>query len=84
MERIWEEVKSLTPEEQRRLHELLVDEALRLSEAEKEQEVSRYLLREGIISEIPKPDADATAYRRYTPVAIEGKPISETIIEERR
>jgi hypothetical protein len=42
------------------------------------------LLRAGLISE-PKPRyPDQAASKSYCPVAISGKPLSETIIEERR
>ena len=48
-----------------------------------EEEVERILVAEGIISEIPTrlPDDEEETYE---PIEVPGKPLSETIIEERR
>jgi hypothetical protein len=78
-----EEVKALTPEEQRQLREML-DSVVAVPEPlSAEDELERRLLEVGLLSEIP-PGGDLESYRRYTPVEIKGKPVSETIIEERR
>ena len=46
-------------------------------------ELNRQLLEAGLLSQIPtKPDP--ATYREFTPIAIEGEPLSETIIRERR
>lgn len=47
-----------------------------------EDEIERRLLAKGLISEIPQraEDEDEEA---YTPIKVSGKPLSETIIEER-
>lgn len=42
------------------------------------------LLDAGLIKEIRRPSRDPSASRPWRPVPIEGKPLSETIIEERR
>ncbi len=47
-----------------------------------EDEVERILLARGIISEIPENWRDED--EDFEPIEIKGKPLSETIIEERR
>lgn len=75
-ERLAEEIKTLTPDEQVRLRDLL-NRALH-------DELDRRLLAEGVISRIPPPITDFTPYQNWKPVEIQGKPLSETIIEGRR
>ena len=74
-ERLAEEIKTLTPDEQLRLRDLL-NRALH-------DELDRRLLAEGVISRIPPPITDFTPYQNRKPIEIKGKPLSETIIEER-
>jgi hypothetical protein len=75
-DRLAEEIKTLTPEEQMRLRDLL-NQALH-------DELNRRLLAEGVISRIPPPITDLTPYENWKPVEIQGPPLSETIIEDRR
>jgi Arc/MetJ-type ribon-helix-helix transcriptional regulator len=49
-----------------------------------DQELQRRLLAAGVISEIKPPITDVTPYRNRRAVAIQGEPISETAIRERR
>jgi putative addiction module CopG family antidote len=49
-----------------------------------DQELQRRLLEAGIISEIKTPISDLTPYRNRRAVPIQGEPISETAIRERR
>jgi hypothetical protein len=77
-------VKALNPAEQWRLRDLL-DVWLAPPQAPPtEEELAQELLREGILDHVPPPVRDATSFENYKPVEIEGKPLSETIIEERR
>ena len=48
------------------------------------QELQRRLLEAGIISEIKPPITDLTPYQNRRAVPIQGEPISETAIRERR
>ncbi len=84
LDRILQEVKALTPDEQRSLRdmvdELLASSYTRMSEDEFEQ----HLLKKGMISRIPPRVRDASFYAKRKPIKLEGKPVSETIIEERR
>ena len=88
VERIIEEVKSLTADEQRKVKELI--DSLLVTPAETPERLSpedlveQRLLERGVISEIPKRLPDPEQYRDFKPVEVKGKPVSETIIEERR
>ena len=84
-------INSLSPEQMRQLrHEL--DNRLAPSVTEnrqaREQQVSLQLQQElpdaGIISELRPPITDLTPYRNRQAVPIQGEPISETVIRERR
>jgi hypothetical protein len=85
-DQIWEAIKNLPPKQQRRLRKLL--DALRLKSRllSPEDKADLLLLQEGAISKIPLPPtaADIQAFREYKPIDIDGKPLSATIIEERR
>ncbi len=84
IDRLIEEVKSLTPEEQRSLRDT-VDELLAKSASQMtEEEFEQHLLRKGVISRIPPRIRDANFYANRKLIEVEGKPLSETIIEERR
>jgi hypothetical protein len=56
-----------------------------LTEAEAaDQEAQRRLFAAGLISEIKPPQRVSTGTERFTPVPIQGEPLSETVIRERR
>jgi Arc/MetJ-type ribon-helix-helix transcriptional regulator len=46
-------------------------------------EINRRMLEAGLLSQVPVRPDPAT-YREFLPIVIEGEPISETIIRERR
>lgn len=84
LEKVIEEVKALTPSERRRVRELidsLLEQAVSMSP---EDLLDQTLLEAGVISEIPPRITDFTPYQNRKPVEVKGKPLSETIIEERR
>jgi hypothetical protein len=55
------------------------------TEAEAEsQAIQRRLHRAGLLSEIKPPLRDLAPYRDRKPVPIQGEPLSETVIRERR
>lgn len=87
LDKIKEEVKGLAPEELQEVREL-VDSLL--SEPAKpqmtEDEFERHLAAKGIIS-LPEPSnraAAAAEFDNYKPITVEGQPLSETVIEDRR
>lgn len=80
------EIQKLPPEDRQRLLNALLPELRDQAEARQltsEEEVDRILLAEGTISKIPAllPDDEEETYE---PIDVPGKPLSETIIEERR
>jgi hypothetical protein len=83
LDQVIEEVKALTPDEQRKLRELL-DRLLAPAPQMTEEEFERHLLAKGIISEIPPRTVDHIFEQNRKPIEVKGKPVSETIIEERR
>jgi hypothetical protein len=95
VEEIVNAVKELPPREQaevrRRLDtlpampdesEAVVDDSHQAA-IDLDQRVQRALYEAGLVSEIKPPITDPTPYRRE-PIKIKGKPLSETVIEERR
>ena len=79
------EIQKLPPAEQRRLLEVLKQDSMTKSELRPitEDEVEEILLAKGIISEIP-PRVPDDEEETFEPIEVPGKPLSETIIEERR
>ena len=84
LEQVLEEVRTLTPDEQRQVRKL-IDELLENSiPLSPEDLLEQRLLEAGIISEIPARVTDPAHHRDFKPIEVRGKPVSETIIEERR
>jgi oligoendopeptidase F len=83
LERVVNEAKSLTADELRKLRDS-VDEMLNSRPKMSEDEFEQYLLAKGVITSIPTRDIDAEEYRKRKLIQVEGKPVSETLIEERR
>jgi len=77
-----EEVKALSPDEQRRLRKLLDDMLAQREEAAKIDVFHQTLLAAGLVKSIKTPHTTSTAARRL--IQVRGKPLSETIVEERR
>ena len=79
------EIQKLPPAEQQRLLEALKRDVKMNSEQRPitEDEVEQILLAKGIISEIP-PRVPDDEEETFEPIEVPGKPLSETIIEERR
>ncbi len=71
-----------------------ITEALRLLRQKKQEaqfqrkpltpdELNRQLAEAGLLSQIP-PRPDSATYQEFSPIVIQGEPLSETIIRERR
>jgi hypothetical protein len=84
LDQVIEEVKALTPEDQRKLRELLDNLLAGGEPAVTEEELQQRLYEKGVIGEIPPPITDLAPYRNRKLMKVKGKPLSETIIEERR
>ncbi len=84
LDKVLEEVKGLTPGEQLRVRAYL-DAALELSpETILDLRVQQALMEKGLLSEIKFPRKSVSLDQEYELVKVKGKPVSETIIEERR
>jgi hypothetical protein len=86
LENIEKEVKRLSKEELRKVKDL-VDSLLEERETKPpmtEEEFEQKLYEEGFIGKPPPPIEDFSRYEDFEPVKVKGKPVSETIIEERR
>jgi hypothetical protein len=86
IEKLVEEIRGLPLEQQEQLRNALDAEvaSARSNDQTSELEFKQRLLQAGLITEIREPARDRASFLRYQPVAIQGKPLSETIIEERR
>ena len=81
LNRVLEEIKTLEPEEIRQVQHAL-ESQLDPKTEEAAEGFSQAMLDAGLISEIKRPERRQQRDRRL--VSIQGKPLSETIIEERR
>lgn len=85
-ERVAEDARQLTPDEQQLLRGLL-DSWITASSDEnikmKQRLLAEQMLADGLISHIPSRDAEGD-YQRHPPIIVQGEPVSETIIRERR
>lgn len=80
---IVKQIKKLSPSEQQELRTVL-DSLLAPASSLSEEEFHQRLAAEGRLS-VPSPEARSRAVRRsFKPVPVKGKPVSETLIEERR
>jgi len=81
LDSVIEAVKALPQEDIKQLRSVLDDLLERKS---KEEEVQRLLLEAGLILEIKQPKRDVEAFEKYKPKKVKGRPVSETLLEERR
>lgn len=89
LERVAEEVKSLTPEEQQQLRRLLdswLAESPQQSDAAddlkaKEELLTQRLLEKGILRKLPTGER---LHQQFQPIPVIGRPVSETLLEDRR
>ena len=78
MQEIAEAIKTLSPTDRCHLRNLLKEQ----DAADKLEVFHQVLLSQGLVKEVKKPNVTATTERQL--IEIKGKPISETIIEERK
>jgi len=84
LEKVLEEVKAMSHDEQRLVQALLETLLADVSPRMTEEEFAQRLLESGILSEVRPPVVDLTPYLDRELIKYEGKPVSEIIIEERR
>ena len=78
MQEIAEAIKTLSPTDRHHLRELLKEQ----DEADKLEVFHQILLSQGLVKEVKKPDVPDTTEQQL--IEVKGKPVSETIIEERK
>ena len=83
-ERVVETVQALDDTEKRRLRDLLDIWLATPGRVATEEEMDQEMLRAGILDQVPPPDRDTARFENYEPIEVKGKPLSDTIIEERR
>jgi hypothetical protein len=84
LERVLNEVKALSPDDLRKLRDELNAMLEPVHRQISEEEFEQHLLAQGVISSIPTRDTDPAEYRSRKLIEVEGQPVSETLIEERR
>lgn len=82
VEKLYQEAMALPPDDLQRLIEML-SQAEPATPEMTEEEFQMRLMSEGIISELPRPLAEREK-EEFRPIQVQGQPLSETIIEERR
>jgi hypothetical protein len=86
VERVLREVGTLNSEERQQLLAILKDGQNGAIAATADALVEEALRGKGIIGQIPASptEADVAAYDSIVPVSVEGKPLSDSLIEDRR
>ncbi|MEW6211795.1 MAG: hypothetical protein AB1631_25790 [Acidobacteriota bacterium] len=84
LENLLEEVRALNAEERRQVQKLLDAMAESDELQSRRRETERKLIEAGLIIEVRQPPTDMESYRNYKPAEVTGRPVSETLIEERR
>ena len=82
LDQIVKEIKTLAPDERRQLREMLDAMLVPVEEADKRKALHQALRAAGLVTQVRQPRATDTPHRRR--IKVQGKPVSETIIEERR
>ncbi|HXG64540.1 MAG TPA: hypothetical protein VNO70_05495 [Blastocatellia bacterium] len=78
-----EEVRALPPDEQRQVKDLLDALLQEPASPSPEDLLNQQLLQAGLLKRIPPRTVDPNR-PPFKPIKVQGKPVSETIIEERR
>ncbi|HEX8202863.1 MAG TPA: hypothetical protein VF590_20470 [Isosphaeraceae bacterium] len=91
LQRVLDAVRRLTPEQRRELRDRLDawpdPPPPPANEAETQRrlsELDRRLLAKGLIQRIPPPITDLAPYRGRRRIDVQGTPLSQTVIEDRR
>ncbi len=83
VERVLNEIKALSPTELEEVRQE-VEELLNSKSQASARTLQQMLHAEGLLSEVKTPRRDQESFHSYQPVKVQGKSVSETIIEERR
>ena len=84
--RLLQEVEALTLDERKELLAMLKLEQSTLNSRDAADSVNAALLEEGFLTRIPSPPTqeEIARFNSFVPAKIEGRPVSEVLIEERR
>ena len=82
LDRIVEEIKTLAPDEWRQLRKMLDAMMVPAEEEDKRKALHQALRAAGLLTQVRQPRVVDMSPRRR--IDVQGKPVSETIIEERR
>jgi hypothetical protein len=77
-------VHTLSPEQLRQLRKELDSKLTATTDEPIAGELQRRLVEAGVLSEVKPPITEFTPYRNRRAVPVQGEPVSETIIRERR
>ncbi|MGA2439656.1 MAG: hypothetical protein ABSH08_01740 [Tepidisphaeraceae bacterium] len=84
MNKILQNVATLNDQELQELRKLLENRSARQATSTPAQKLRDALVQRGLLEKLPPRFRDPDRYRRWQPIPVQGKPLSQTIIEERR
>ena len=84
LQQLINDIRELPPDDKARLRAALDEEGDVTDASDREAEFQRRLVEKGLLKRIKPPVSDLEPYAEREPFEIEGEPLSETIIEERR
>jgi hypothetical protein len=82
--KILREVEGLNDDERQELRRLLDERAHQSPELTDQQRLRKELIDRWLLEGQPPVGKDLEQFRQWRPIAVEGKALSETIVEERR
>jgi len=80
--RVLDDIKTLEPDELRQVQHVVGEQLIKSISDDPDERVLQAMLRAGLIAEIKRPDRTPKPPRPL--IRMNGRPLSETIIEERR
>jgi hypothetical protein len=84
LRKLLDNVRRLTPDEQRQLREALDRLLASPSAPPTEEQFEQELVDSGILNDVPASASAGQSSPGWKPVDVKGKPLSETIVEDRR
>jgi hypothetical protein len=84
LDHLMKEIQELDPTERAELRRRLDSLSMEPTDVEKLRELDRRLFQEGLLSRINPVDESVEEPDAWQPIAVSGKPLSETLVEERR
>ncbi len=82
LDRVLKDIQQLAPGELARVRDAVEGRLTDMPAADPEEQFLQSLMRAGLITEIRRPDRSSKLDRPAVPIS--GKPLSETVIEDRR